>query len=66
MRWREPWLGLAKGESPAALLELGLAAGADVLVTGDSDLLALVSDFPVPIFNPKALKEHQDLSRPPI
>ncbi len=33
-------------------LELALASGADALVTGDGDLLALVDAFPVPILTP--------------
>lgn len=33
-------------------LELALAGKADVLISGDRDLLALASDFPVPIISP--------------
>ena len=38
-------------------LELALAGRADVLVTGDEDLLALASTFPVPIVPPKAFAQ---------
>ena len=38
-------------------LELALAGRADVLVTGDADLLALAKDFSVPILSPAAFKE---------
>ncbi|MDE0392900.1 MAG: putative toxin-antitoxin system toxin component, PIN family [Rhodospirillales bacterium] len=38
-------------------LELALAGRADVLVTGDADLLALANDFSVPIVSPAAFKE---------
>ena len=38
-------------------LELALAGRADVLITGDEDLLALASTFPVPIVLPKAFAE---------
>ena len=37
-------------------LELALAARADALVTGDADLLALATAFPVPILTPGALR----------
>ena len=37
-------------------LELALAARADVLVTGDADLLALAEEFSVPILAPRAFK----------
>ncbi|MBF0305212.1 MAG: putative toxin-antitoxin system toxin component, PIN family [Alphaproteobacteria bacterium] len=37
-------------------LELALAGGADALVTGDSDLLALAETFRVPIFTPAEMK----------
>ncbi len=37
-------------------LELAVAAGADVLVSGDSDILALSPDFPVPIVSPAQLR----------
>jgi len=33
-------------------LDLALAARADVLVTGDGDLLALADKFPIPIVTP--------------
>jgi len=33
-------------------LELALAGKADTMITGDRDLLALASDFPVPIVSP--------------
>ena len=38
-------------------LALAVAGAADVLVTGDADLLALAADFAVPIMTPTALKE---------
>lgn len=38
-------------------LELALAGGADALVTGDGDLLALRSTFAVPIVTPRAARE---------
>ena len=38
-------------------LELALAGNADALVTGDSDLLVLANEFPVPIITPRELKE---------
>lgn len=38
-------------------LALAVAGGADVLVTGDADLLALARDFAVAIITPTALKE---------
>ena len=38
-------------------LELALAGQADALVTGDNDLLALASEFTVPIITPRELKE---------
>ena len=37
-------------------LELALAAGADALVTGDSDLQTLADVFVVPILTPAGLK----------
>lgn len=37
-------------------LELALAASADALVTGDRDLLALQSVFPIPIITPAELR----------
>ena len=70
-----PWCEVVTLDDPPAVpecrdpydrpfLELALAPGADALVTGNSDLLALESDFPVPILTPKALKDHPDLARP--
>ena len=38
-------------------LELALAGGADALVTGDADLLALADLFAVPILTPAALRK---------
>jgi len=38
-------------------LELALAGRADVLVTGDEDLLALASTFPVPMDPPRAFAQ---------
>ena len=38
-------------------LALAVAGAADVLVTGDADLLALAPDFAVPTMTPTALKE---------
>lgn len=38
-------------------LALAVAGAADALVTGDADLLALASDFSVPIITPHALRE---------
>ena len=38
-------------------LQLAVAAQADALVTGDSDLLSLISTFRVPIITPNALRE---------
>ena len=37
-------------------LELALAGGADALLTGDKDLLALAERFPVPILAPAAFR----------
>lgn len=37
-------------------LELALAADADVLVSGDADVLALANEFSVPIVSPGAFK----------
>ena len=37
-------------------LQLALVAGADALVTGDNDLLALASDFAIPIITPADLR----------
>ena len=37
-------------------LELALAGGADALLTGDKDLLALAGCFPVPILAPAAFR----------
>ena len=37
-------------------LELALAGGADALLTGDKDLLALAGRFPVPILAPAAFR----------
>lgn len=44
-------------------LALAIVAGADALVTGDGDLLALAPGFAVPIITPSALKER--LTREP-
>ena len=38
-------------------LALAVAGGADALVTGDADLLAITSDFAVPIITLSALRE---------
>ena len=38
-------------------LELAIAGNADALVTGDNDLLALTTEFPVPIITPSELRE---------
>jgi putative PIN family toxin of toxin-antitoxin system len=38
-------------------LELALAGGADALVTGDADLLALAPEFAIPIVTPAQIKE---------
>ena len=38
-------------------LELAIAGHADALVTGDSDLLTLAPDFPVPIITPRELRD---------
>jgi putative PIN family toxin of toxin-antitoxin system len=38
-------------------LKLALAGGADALVTSDADLLALASEFSVPIITPRELNE---------
>ena len=38
-------------------LELALTAKADALVTGDKDLLALTSAFPVPILTPRQFQD---------
>ena len=40
-----------------AFLELALAGRADMLVTGDSDLLAMADTFAIPILTPAALKQ---------
>jgi len=40
-----------------AFLELALAAGADALLSGDGDLLALAADFAVPILAPAAFRD---------
>ncbi|MCE2392159.1 MAG: putative toxin-antitoxin system toxin component, PIN family [Proteobacteria bacterium] len=39
-------------------LETALAGRADALVTGDSDVLALVDQFSIPILSPAAFKLH--------
>jgi len=44
-------------------LELALAGGADALVTGDADLLALAPAFAVPIVTPAQLKERLRAAR---
>lgn len=44
-------------------LALAVAGEADVLVTGDADLLALAIDFAIPVMTPTALKER--LARKP-
>jgi len=44
-------------------LALVVAGDADVLVTGDADLLALANDFAIPVMTPTALKER--LAREP-
>lgn len=56
-------MGSPRVSRPLRFLEMALVAGADALVTGEGDLLPLVSDFPVPILTPNARKEHPDLSR---
>ena len=38
-------------------LELALAGQADMLVTGDSDLLAMADTFAIPIMTPAALRQ---------
>lgn len=38
-------------------LELALAGRAEMLITGDRDLLALASTFPVPILSPNAARD---------
>ena len=38
-------------------LELAAAAGADALVTGDEDLLALRAEFTIPILTPAAMRD---------
>lgn len=43
-------------------LELALQGRADALVTGDEDLLALASVFPVPIFTPRVARIRLDKS----
>ena len=40
-----------------AFLELALAGGADALITGDDDLLALAPACPVPILPPNAARD---------
>ena len=42
-------------------LALARAARADAIITGDADLLALVSGFDVPILTPAAFKERIEL-----
>ena len=42
------------------LLEFALAAGADAIVAGDTELLTLRSPSPVPILSPEALRERLD------
>ena len=37
------------------ILALAVAGGADVLVTGDQDLLAIAAQAPLPILNPRGL-----------
>jgi len=39
------------------ILATAVAGGADVLVTGDADLLAVHADAPLPILNPRAFWE---------
>lgn len=41
-------------------LELALQGHADALVTGDGDLLALASVFPIPILTPNAARSRWD------
>ena len=63
-----PWCETATVSGPLAVpdcrdpfdrpfLELALAGRADVLVTGDGDLLALAPVFSVAILTPNALKK---------
>lgn len=62
-----PWCETVRVRQPPAVpecrdpsdrpfLELALAGGADALVTGDDDLLALASRFAVPILDPAGLR----------
>ena len=44
-------------------LELAIAGRADVLITGDDDLLALAATFAVPIRSPSAARSLVDLPR---
>ena len=43
--------------SDRPFLELAIAGNADALVTGDSDLLTLAPDFPIPIITPRELRQ---------
>ncbi len=43
--------------SDRPFLRLAVAGSADALVTGDSDMLILADDFPVPILTPAAFRQ---------
>ena len=51
-----PHVPACRGPHDTKFLELALAGGADLLVTGDADLLALAPEFAVPIVTPEELK----------
>ena len=42
----------------ARVLASAVAGGADVLVTGDADLLTIAASSPIPILSPRELWEH--------
>ena len=67
MRRYQPWCEVVTIDQPPdvpdcrdpndrVFLELALFAQADVLVTGDRDLLALAPAFPIPTITPAALR----------
>ena len=68
MRQYQPWCEMVTvSEAPdvpecrdpndRVFLELSLFAQADILVTGDRDLLALAPAFSIPIITPPVLRE---------
>jgi putative PIN family toxin of toxin-antitoxin system len=58
-----PYVPSCRDPDDRKFLEFALAGGADALVTGDADLLALAPEFAIPIVTPAQLKER--LRAPP-